>query len=68
MKDKFYYINEIANAILRRENIYFISLKEGNGLVHYDIPLPTPQACGTMTQQRSYARDKATSILNALTS
>ena len=63
MKDKFYYTNEIANAIQRRELFYTMQ----DAIPKEHIKLPTPQTCGTMTQQRSYAMDKAMSILNSLT-
>jgi len=63
MKDKFYYTNEIANAIQRRQLFYTIQ----DAIPTTLIKLPTPQTCGTMTQQRSYAMDKAIRILNSLT-
>ena len=47
----------IADAIQRGEKTYQITpvcLLEN---------LPTPQTCGTMTQQRTYAMDKALEIL-----
>ena len=43
---------EIANAIQRGDKTYLD-----------EIPLPTPQTCGTMTQQRTYAMDKAMQIV-----
>ena len=67
LDDKIHHANEIANAIQRRENMYSISLKEGNGLINYDIELPTPQVAGTMTQQRTYATGKAMEIIEQIT-
>jgi len=54
--------NEMANAIQREQEYYTLVI---NGSA-YSIMLPTPQTCGTMTQQRSYAMDKAQEILNHL--
>ena len=53
----------IADAIQRHEKIY--RFDDGEGLP-CNILLPTPQVCGTLTQQRSYARDKAKEILAGL--
>ena len=66
LQDKIHHTEQMANAIQRRENMYSISLKEGNGLINYDIELPAPQVAGTMTQQRSYAVGKAMDILQNL--
>lgn len=52
--------SEMANAIQRHQEYYTLVMK-GSA---YSIMLPTPQTCGTMTQQRSYAMDKAQEILN----
>ena len=46
---------EIANAIQRGATTYTIN--------RASILLPTPQVSGTMTQQRTYAMDKAFEIL-----
>ena len=51
---------EMANAIQRAQEFYTLVM---NGSA-YSIMLPTPQTCGTMTQQRTYAIDKAEEILN----
>jgi len=53
----------IADAIQRHEKIY--RFDDGESLP-CNILLPTPQVCGTLTQQRSYARDKAKEILAGL--
>ena len=57
LQQKLYHQRQIANAIQRGDNTYQITpvcLLEN---------LPTPQTCGTMTQQRTYAMDKAFEIL-----
>ena len=54
--------SEMANAIQRHQEFY--TLKVGDKA--YSIMLPTPQVAGTMTQQRTYAMDKAQEILNHL--
>jgi len=59
LQDKIYHTNEIANAIQRREDFYTIEAVES--IKHFN--LPTPQVCGTMIQQRTYAMDKAMDIL-----
>lgn len=51
---------EMANAI-QREQEYYTLVMNGSA---YSIMLPTPQRTGTMTQQRTYAIDKAEEILN----
>ena len=53
----------IADAIQRHEKTY--RFDDGKGLP-CNILLPTPQVCGTSTQQRSYATDKAKEILAGL--
>ena len=56
-KERLHHQRQIANAIQRGEKTYQITpvcLLEN---------LPTPQVCGTMTQQRTYAMDKAFEIL-----
>ena len=53
----------IADAIQRHEKIY--RFDDGEGLP-CNILLPTPQVCGTLTQQRSYAVDRAKEILAGL--
>lgn len=58
LDDKIFHTNEIANAIQRREEHYTIV-----GTVVRHIELPTPQVAGTMMQQRTYAMDKAMSII-----
>lgn len=66
LQQKIHHSNLIADAIQRHEDEYFVSLKEGNGLINYDIALPTPQKCGTSIQQRSYAMSKAMDIIEGL--
>ena len=51
---------EMANAIQRQDEFYRLDTKP----YPTHIMLPTPQTCGTMTQQRTYAIDKAQQILN----
>ena len=50
----------IADAIQRHEKIY--RFNDGESYPTH-ILLPTPQVCGTLTQQRSYATDRAKEIL-----
>lgn len=57
LQDKIHHTNEMANAIQRQEKFYVIS----RGCMIN--PLPTPQTAGTMQQQRTYAMDKAMSII-----
>ena len=54
-QERLYHQRQIANAIQRHEEFYKIE--------SINILLPTPQVCGTMTQQRTYAMDKAFEIL-----
>ena len=56
----------IADAIQRREDYYTMESDKGTHIEVRHIDLPTPQTCGTMTQQRSYATSKAQEILNHL--
>lgn len=63
--NKFYYATDIANAIQRKEAFFTIpSMVNSVQMEYHFLELPTPQTCGTMGQQRSYAVDKAMSILN----
>ena len=55
LQEKLHHQRQIANAIQRHEEFYKIKSTS--------ILLPTPQVCGTMTQQRTYAMDKAFEIL-----
>ena len=55
LQQKIHHQRQIANAIQRQEDFYKIESTY--------IMLPTPQVCGTMTQQRTYAMDKALEIL-----
>ena len=57
LDDKIYHANEIANAIQRHESEY------ATWGLRTAINLPTPQVCGTMTQQRSYAMGKAMTLI-----
>jgi len=54
LQQKMYHQRQMANAIQRGDKSYRGKF------------LPTPQVCGTMTQQRTYAMDKAMEILNAM--
>ena len=56
LQQKIHHSNQIANAIQRHEEYYKVK-----PLVHID--LPAPQVCGTLGQQRSYAMDKAMSLI-----
>lgn len=60
LQETLYHQKQIANAIQRGEKTY--QLTPTNLLES----LPTPQVCGTMTQQRTYAMDKAIEILTRL--
>ena len=67
LQDKIYHTEQMANAIQRREEYYDIvetPITTFSKVRH--IELPTPQTCGTMTQQRSYATSKAQEILTHL--
>lgn len=75
IQDKIYHTEQIANAIQRQDEFYTIEIfmgpnhplgysPETSDLKH--IELPTPQRAGTMTQQRSYAVDKAQEIIENL--
>ena len=57
LQQKIHHSNQIANAIQRREDEY------ATWEFTKSIPLPTPQVCGTMTQQRSYAMGKAMDLI-----
>ena len=59
-QQKLHHQRQIANAIQRGDKTY--QLTPTNLLES----LPTPQVCGTMTQQRTYAMDKASEILRGL--
>ena len=56
-QERLYHQRQIANAIQRGDKTY--QLTSTNLLEN----LPTPQVCGTMTQQRTYAMDKAFEIM-----
>mgnify|MGYP003154024038 CR=1 FL=1 len=62
LQQEIYHTKRIADAIQRREDYYTL---ETDKVRH--IELPTPQVCGTMTQQRCYAVDKAQQILEDVT-
>ena len=59
LQQKIHHQKQIANAIQRGDKTY--QLTPTNLLER----LPTPQVCGTMTQQRTYAMDKALEILES---
>ena len=60
---------QIANAIQRRDKHYTLDVSEAEGWLvdEIHIKLPAPQTAGTMTQQRSYAMDKAQELLTQQT-
>jgi len=58
LQQEIYHTKQIASAIQRREKYYTIKTDKFKYM-----KLPTPQVCGTMTQQRSYAVDKAQQII-----
>jgi len=60
LQDKIYHTEQIADAIQRQEKFYIIS----RGCMIDS--LPAPQIAGTMTQQRSYAMDKAMDIIESI--
>ncbi len=57
LQDKIHHTEKIANAIQREDKTYQITP------VCLIENLPTPQKFGTMTQQRTYAIDKAMDII-----
>jgi hypothetical protein len=60
LQEKLYHQRQLANAIQRGDKTYQITpvcLLEN---------LPTPQVCGTITQQRTYAMDKAMQIVESI--
>ncbi len=57
LQQKLYHQRQIANAIQRGEKMYFDQIL---------VLLPKPQTCGTMTQQRTYAMDKAMQIVESI--
>ena len=59
LQQKLHHSNQIANAIQRHEDEY------ATWELSKAIKLPTPQVCGTMTQQRTYAMDKAMNLIEA---
>ena len=59
LDNKIHHANEIANAIQRRQLFYTMQ----DAIPKEHIKLPTPQTCGTMTQQRSYAMGKAMTLI-----
>jgi len=68
LQDTLHHTEQIANAIQRRDKHYTLEVSEAEGWLvdEIHIELPTPQRAGTMTQQRSYAVDKAQELLEAL--
>ena len=54
----------MANAIQCGHEFHTMTI----GDMSYSVMLPTPQTCGTMTQQRTYAMDKAMQILESIQS
>ena len=62
LQEKLYHQRQIANAIQKHEEIYRLDTKPYPTL----CMLPTPQTSGTMTQQRTYAMDKAMQIVESI--
>ena len=60
LQDKIHHTEKIADAIQREDKTYQVTP------VHLIENLPTPQKCGTMTQQRTYAIDKAMDIIEKI--
>ena len=60
LQQKLYHQRQIANAIQRGDKTY--QLTSTNLLES----LPAPQVCGTITQQRTYAMDKAMQIVESI--
>jgi hypothetical protein len=60
LQEKLHHQRQIANAIQRGDKTYQIT---STNLLEN---LPTPQTCGTMTQQRTYAMDKAMQIVESI--
>ena len=63
LQQKIHHTNQIADAIQGHVTTY--RLDDGESYPTH-ILLPTPQVCGTLTQQRSYATDRAKEILAGL--
>ena len=59
-QEKLHHQRQIANAIQRGDKTYQIT---PTNLLE---SLPTPQVCGTITQQRTYAMDKAMQIIESI--
>jgi hypothetical protein len=55
LQEKLHHQKQMANAIQRQDEFYTIERTH--------ITLEAPQTCGTMTQQRTYAMDKAMDII-----
>ena len=62
LQEKLYHQRQLANAIQRHEEFYRLDTKP----YPTHIMLPTPQTSGTMTQQRTYAMDKAMQIVESI--
>ena len=58
LQEKLHHQKQMANAIQRQDEFYTIEQTH--------IMLPTPQTSGTMTQQRTYAMDKAMEMLTGI--
>ena len=63
LQQKIYHTKRIADSIQRGETTY--TYDEASA-IFLTVPLPTPQRCGTMTQQRTYAMGKAMDIVEGL--
>ena len=62
LQEKLHHQRQIANAIQKHEEFYRLDTKP----YPTHILLPAPQTCGTMTQQRTYAMDKAMQIVESV--
>ena len=59
LQEKLFHQKQMANAIQRQDEFYTLDVDDRTK----HIELPTPQVCGTITQQRTYAMDKAISLI-----
>jgi len=61
LQERLHHTRQIANAIQRHDEFYTLEVSDTTK----HVLLPTPQVCGTMIQQRTYAVDKAQEILKS---
>ena len=65
LQEKLYHQRQIANAIQRGDKTYQVTSTNLRCSCNVEN-LPTPQTSGTMTQQRTYAMDKAMQIVESI--